>query len=40
MENKLRHYKCKTCGRRTATNIEGHIPVCKKCGKKEMEEIK
>ncbi len=38
MEKKLRHFKCKTCRRATAT--DGHVPICKKCGKKEMEEIK
>jgi len=35
---KLRHFRCTKCGRVTATT--GHIPICKKCGKKPMEEIK
>ena len=40
MENKLKHFKCKNCGKTMATDIPGHIPICKKCGKIEMEEIK
>ena len=34
------NYVCDNCKRKSATNIKNHIPICKKCGKKEMREIK
>lgn len=34
------NYFCENCNRKSATNIKGHIPVCKKCGKKVMKEMK